>query len=197
MAKLAGHWQKIETVMAIRFLCGYCSTTVSSEKGWLVRLSNGQVSANLRVCPECNKPTYLDEVQVPAPRFGNPVKSLPDEVEKLYDECRSCTAASAFTPAVLAARKLLMHIAVDKGAKPGETFQSYVEYLANSGYVPPDGKVWVDHIRNKGNEANHEIRLMSQADAEDLIVFSEMLLKLVYEFPNRVPSIPVPPTGHP
>ena len=91
-----------------------------------------------------------------------------------------------------------MHIAVDKGAKPGGTFQGYVEYLANAGYVSPDGKVWVDHIRNKGNEeANHEIRLMSQADAEDLIVFSEMLLKLVYEFPNRVPKPPVPAAGHP
>ena len=53
---------------------------------------------------------------------------------------------------------------------------------------PPNGKGWVDHIRKKGNEAAHEIVLMTKADADELIVFSEMLLKFVYEFPNRVPT---------
>jgi hypothetical protein len=48
----------------------------------------------------------------------------------------------------------------------------------------------VDHIRRKGNEATHEIALMSQQDAEELVGFSEMLLKFVYEFPNRVPKAP-------
>jgi hypothetical protein len=56
------------------------------------------------------------------------------------------------------------------------------------GYVPPDGKGWVDHIRKKGNEATHEIALMTAADAEELISFVEMLLKFVYEFPARVPA---------
>ena len=55
-------------------------------------------------------------------------------------------------------------------------------------YVPPNGQGWVDHIRKKGNEANHEIRLMSRRDAEELILLAEMLLKFVYEFPSRVPS---------
>ena len=43
---------------------------------------------------------------------------------------------------------------------------------------------WVDHIRKKGNEANHEITLMTDKDAKDLIVFLEMLLKFIYELPN-------------
>jgi hypothetical protein len=54
--------------------------------------------------------------------------------------------------------------------------------------VPPNGKHWVDHIRKKGNEATHEIALMGADDAADLIVFSEMLLKFIYEFPNRIPK---------
>jgi hypothetical protein len=85
-----------------------------------------------------------------------------------------------------------MHIAVEKKAEPGKSFLEYVEYLADKGYVPPDGKGWVDHIRTKGNEANHEIKIMSEADARDLIAFSEMLLKFVYEFPAKVPSPPSP-----
>ncbi|OQW37393.1 MAG: hypothetical protein A4E19_13385 [Nitrospira sp. SG-bin1] len=80
-----------------------------------------------------------------------------------------------------------MHIAVAQGAKAGESFISYVEFLASSGYVPPNGKGWVDHIRQKGNEASHEIKLMTADDATELISFCEMLLKFIYEFPNRVP----------
>jgi hypothetical protein len=80
-----------------------------------------------------------------------------------------------------------MNIAVSQGAKEGESFLAYVEYLAKAGYVPPNGRGWVDHIRSKGNEANHEIKLMTKADAEELIAFSEMLLKFIFEFPNKVP----------
>ncbi len=81
-----------------------------------------------------------------------------------------------------------MHIAVEQGAKAGESFIGYVEFLANNGYVPPNGKAWVDHIRKKGNEVNHEIKLISPDDATELISFSEMLLKFIYEFPGRVPG---------
>ena len=45
-------------------------------------------------------------------------------------------------------------------------------------------------IRDKGNEANHQILLMTQQDAEELIDFVEMLIKFIYEFPNRVPKKP-------
>ena len=80
-----------------------------------------------------------------------------------------------------------MNIAVAQGATPGESFASYVEHLAKAGFIPPNGKGWVDHIRLKGNEATHEIKVMTLADAEDLIAFLEMLLKFIYEFPLRVP----------
>jgi len=36
---------------------------------------------------------------------------------------------------------------------------STVEFPVSQGYVPPNGRGWVDHIRTKGNAANHEIRL--------------------------------------
>ena len=80
-----------------------------------------------------------------------------------------------------------MNIGVEKGGKEGESFFYYVDHLASQGYVPPNGRGWVDHIRKKGNEATHEIVLMSRDDANDLIVFLEMLLKLIYEFPSKVP----------
>lgn len=92
----------------------------------------------------------------------------------------------------MASRKIIMHIAVSKGAEPGLTFQQYVGYLDEKHFIPPDGKVWVDHIRKKGNEANHDIVIMKEDDAEDLVVFIEMLLKLIYEFPSMVKSKTAP-----
>ena len=45
-----------------------------------------------------------------------------------------------------------MHIAVAKGADEGKSFQTYVNYLADNHFVPPDARIWVDHIRQKSNE---------------------------------------------
>ena len=95
-------------------------------------------------------------------------------------------SVSAHTAASLLARKVLMHIAVSKGEKPGKSFIEYVNFLAASGFVPPDGKEWVDHIRQKGNEATHEIPSIAASDAEELLTFLGMLLKFVYEFPARL-----------
>jgi hypothetical protein len=103
---------------------------------------------------------------------------------------RSTPASQAYTPSVLACRKILMNVSVALGAKAGEPFVNYVQFLADSGYVSPNGKHWVDHIRKKSNEANHEIALMSKDDAEQLITFVEMMLKFIYELPASVPTTP-------
>ena len=79
-----------------------------------------------------------------------------------------------------------MNIAVKQGAQEGHRFAEYVDYLADSGYLPPNGKKWVDVIRQKGNEATHEIAIMAREDAEELIEFSEMLLRFIYEYPTRI-----------
>jgi uncharacterized protein DUF4145 len=101
-------------------------------------------------------------------------------------------SAEAFTPAVLACRKILMNVAVHLQAKENQSFVDYVNYLASQGYIPPNGKHWVDHIRTKSNEANHEIRLMSKDEAETLIILTEMMLKFIYELPNTIPISPTP-----
>ena len=78
-----------------------------------------------------------------------------------------------------------MHIAVSKWAKENLRFVEYIDYLENNNYITQWVKEWVDEIRTIGNEANHEIKIMSKEEAENLISFSEMLLKLIYEFPAK------------
>jgi hypothetical protein len=132
---------------------------------------------------------------VPGVAFGADVNHLPADVAGLYREARNCMVVSAFTASVLATRKLLMNVAVSQGAAPNGSFQSYVDFLATKGYVPPTAKGWVDHIRVKGNEATHEIPPITEPDAKDLLTFMEMILKLVFEFPNRVPGHGAATTG--
>lgn len=73
-------------------------------------------------------------------------------------------AANAPTLAVLGFRKLLMHVAVGKGAPTSQTFQQYVTFLDVNHHVPVGAKDWIDHIRTRGNEANHEIKMMSKEE---------------------------------
>jgi hypothetical protein len=169
------------------YVCGHCGNVVASATGFVSDVGG----CILFICPHCNKPTYFEpNKQIPGVAPGTEVPHLPDDIQALYREARNCVAVASYTAAVLTCRKLLMSIAVAQGAEPGKTFISYVEFLAKKGYVPPNGQGWVDHIRTKGNEANHEIVLMFSDDAVDLISFSEMLLKFIYEFPNRVPKTP-------
>jgi len=178
-------WKNVKQVRGRKFTCGFCGSVVGPSFGFEYETQFREIF----ICPTCDRPNYFESNdQTPTPLLGNKVENVPDEINNLYNEARACTGASAFTAAVMACRKILMHIAVDKGAEEGKHFIEYVQYLSDNHYVPPGGKDWVDHIRNKGNEANHEIAMMSKDDALDLITFSEMLLKFIYEFPMRIPS---------
>ena len=181
-------WQNVMQITPIQFRCGFCGNNVAANHGFFA--SNGKDKAY--PCPYCDKLSFFDSTgqQYPGVAPGNDVAHLPQELAAIYGEARRCVSVNAHTAAVLTCRKLLMHIAVQQKAKEGEPFMYYVEYLANNGYVPPNGKVWVDHIRKKGNEANHEIVLMKKEEAIDLISFTEMLLKFIYEFPAKVPKTP-------
>jgi len=159
---------------------------VSSAYGY----AGGGVARLIYICPHCGHPTYFceEKQKMPGETPGNPVDGLPSNVAVLYKEARDCVSVGACTASILASRKLLMNVAVSIGAPEGKRFVEYVSFLFDKGYIPPNGKEWVDHIRKKGNEATHEIALMETDDAKELIVFLEMLLKLVYEFPSRVPK---------
>lgn len=179
-------WNNESQIESLKFKCGFCGNIVATDKGFFDKAGLYRVYP----CPHCQKATFFDQAknQTPGIAPGNDVGHLPDELETIYNEARRCVSVNAYTAAVLACRKLLMHVAVQQKAEPGKAFIYYVEFLANNGYVPPNGKGWVDHIRKKGNEATHEIVLMKKEDAVELISFAEMLLKFIYEFPARVPT---------
>lgn len=181
-------WINEAGIQSHKFTCGHCGSGVASDRGYY---SNGVIRGNravIHICPHCDLPTMFHAgTQIPGVVPGEEVMHLPNDVQALYKEARSAIAAGCFTASVLISRKLLMSIAVAQGAEPGLKFIEYVDYLAGKGYVPPNGRGWVDHIRKKGNEATHEIVLMGRSESEELVSFSEMLLKFIYEFPAKVP----------
>jgi hypothetical protein len=171
-------WEKLMKVGPHAFTCGYCGKEVGSKEGYYQQgrgYDRDKGYPVILICPRCNRPNFfqhrLYSSQTPAPLLGNEVDDLPDDIASIYREARQCTQAEAYTACVLACRKLLMHIGVDRGADENLRFIQYVEYLAQNGYVPPNGRGWVDHIRQRGNEANHEIVIMSQDDALELLSF--------------------------
>ncbi len=178
------HWKNTIEMQSLQYTCGHCGNIVATKIGFYSVRNN-----RIYICPHCDGPTHINNLgtQYPDVAPGNDVDHLPEDLASLYKEARNCIAASAYTGAVLLTRKLLMNISVEQGAEKGKPFIHYVNYLAEQGYIPPNGRGWVDHIRKKGNEATHEIALMKKADCEDLIAFSEMLMKLIYEFPNQIP----------
>jgi hypothetical protein len=188
----AAAWKSAYDLPNVAFTCGFCSTSVSSVKGYkLGQLGDGsgpQIGA-IYICPNCGGPVFrAPGRQYPSTPLGRTVLHVPESLNTLYEEARRCTSENCFTAAVLLCRKMLMNIAVQEKATEGLKFIEYVTYLSEHGYVPPNGKHWVDHIRKKGNEATHEIALMTDNDAKELLTFVEMLLRFIYEFPKMIPE---------
>ena len=188
------YWENISELPPQKYVCGFCTEDILSNKGYkrIVPIQDGRVSRAvyeyIYFCHHCDRPTFInkDGSQFPGGLFGGDVEDLPEDVEKLYLEARACLGEHMPTASILCSRKLLMHIAVDEGAEDNKTFIYYVEFLTEKGFAPPGSEDWVDIIRTKGNEANHEIKIMTEEEAKDLLIFLEMLLKLIYEFPSKV-----------
>src|SRR5437660_1743931 len=108
---IPGEWSSLSQDTPIRYRCGYCGAGVASRAGY--HHSNMPQLFRIRICPNCNRPTFFEGPnQTPGVPFGEVVANVPDELAALYDEARKCTGIGAHTAAVLACRKILMHIAV-------------------------------------------------------------------------------------
>ena len=176
-------WQDAITVEDRSYLCGYCGKDTAPSKSYRAKSHKGIIL----ICSKCSKPTFIDSYgkQTPKARLGAEIQGISNSgVAALYDEARECTAVGAYTAAVMVCRKILMNLAVDQKADEGKVFTYYVDYLADNGYVPPQGRKWVDAIRKRGNEANHEIEVKDERDAKLMLDFTSGLLRFNYELPS-------------
>lgn len=160
------------------FTCGHCGRNVSGAL--IASFDNDYVRWLL--CPGCEKGSvYNSGVMHPGIMFGPKLEGLPVIVEKAYNESRSCMSVNAFCAAELLCRKLLMHVAADKGAKEGDTFANYLTYLEEQGFITPPMKKWVDIIRQHGNKSTHLLDSPDQDRAKSTVMLTAELLRVVYE----------------
>jgi len=167
--------------------CGYCGNTVAPNTGYYLESSYEKIY--IYRCPLCSNPIIYNSTSnesFPGALYGREVKGLPENIQTLYDECRTNYSNKCYTSSQMIARTLLMHIAVEQGAKKGDTFAKYIDYLDSNGYIPPNGKKWVDFIRKSGNVANHEIIIKEKEETEKVITFLSSLLLFIYELPNEM-----------
>ena len=180
--------------------CGWCGKHVPSNKGWEgqpIPLFQGRLTCRICICPECTRPTIFErslgntKVQmIPIPKPDRPMKNFSLEIKNAYTEAHKCFWYKAPTAAVMMCRKLLMHVAVDQGAKENLNYAEYVSFLKKKGYVPPTAYKMVDLVREIGNDANHELKSVDLTEAKNLLSFMEILLASIYEFNDESEKLP-------
>jgi hypothetical protein len=135
------------------------------------------------LCMACQQPSAEGPKlgRVPKPKFGPAIQGLPAEVATAYDEARGCMSVNAYAAAELMCRQILAHAAVDKKADKGKPFLFYIDHLETAGYVTPTMKPWVDAIRKNGNETAHDLVSVDRKRAENTMLLTAQLLRLIYE----------------
>jgi len=147
MERLPPNWGDLKDLPPFLYRCGHCGEQIASEKGF--KSSNAEQWV-IRICFVCNRPTYFEQQKrFPGDPFGEDVRELPPDVEAIYVEIRGCMSVSAYTSAVLTSRKLLMHIAVSKGAAHNLPFAAYVDYLVSNHHAPAGADEWVKHVKDQ------------------------------------------------
>ncbi len=194
------NWQNIQSLASKAYTCGYCGQPLSSEKGYFGNIQGTQNNVFIYICHVCFKPTFFDITgnQTPKAKAGNEIKGIDDQsVKDLYDEARKAAGGGAPTATVMACRVILMHLAVAKGIlkKTGSKkvkelkFEQCVNFLIAENYVPKGLEKWGHHIRKMGGRANHEITIMTDAQAIGILKFTEELLKIIYELPEELKKV--------
>lgn len=164
------------------FQCGYCGNAVSGLVVSVASLTSGATVLWIQ-CTVCGQGSVVTAqgVVVPAQSAGPAVGGLPGDVGEAYEEARRCMSVGGYVATELVCRKILMHVAVEKGADQGKTFAEYIDHLEAQGYVTPPMKKWVGLIRTRGNDATHELTPVSADRAESTLMFTAELLRLTYE----------------
>lgn len=185
------HWENITEINndSKDFICWNCGKNVSSSKTYGATYYSVDYTKHgyigfVYICHKCNAPNIFNKNGYPIikPPYGKNIDKLPNEIREAYNEARKCMQVGAYTAASMILRKILMNVAVIEGAKEGNTFKNYIDYLYNEGIIHKKQKGLIDKVREIGNEANHEIKSVSEEDAQYIFKLIEHLLLNNYEF---------------
>ena len=139
-------------------------------------------------CVNCFEGLVINDGWVsPSSKPLKTVKGLDTDTAAAWDEVRGCLSVGATTAAVHMCRKILLHVAVEKGIAPKDgkgrapSFAACIDHLKSEGYVTPSMVPWVEKIKDTGNEGAHELTPIPSSDATLVAQFTSHLLVLTYE----------------
>ena len=113
---------------------------------------------------------------------------MPSGMCEIYDGVSACLEKGLPAASVILCRNLLVHIAVEKGAKQGDSFSNYLAFIEKKGYVPPVIKPKFEEVIKIGNKANHYTAKISQKEAKKIVGFMQAFLTLFYEYQDMAKS---------
>ncbi|MCO5113286.1 MAG: DUF4145 domain-containing protein [Bdellovibrionaceae bacterium] len=169
-------WKRID--YARNYLCPFCTKQIHSNKSF----GDANSSNIIQICPNCRAPTLFSYgSQFPLFSEYTLPDNVPELVANLYKEALASFSVSSFTSVVMLCRKILMNLSVENGAKEGLAFTQYIDFLNESGLIPPKGRPSVEKIRIMGNEANHTIKIYTEDNANTILKLTKYLLVFNYE----------------
>lgn len=176
--------------LVCRYACGHCGKDVG---GAAVCYQVFPLAIWLR-CPNCfNGSVWSGEGLYPpslssSRAYTMDVAGLPDNIAHVYHEARKAISVQMHTSCELLCRKILVAVAVDKGAK-GKTTRNHktcIRYLVRKGHVAGLETGMASFVRLAGNQSTHEIRSPSLDRAEQTLKFTAMVLKRMYDAEREV-----------
>lgn len=177
------------------YLCGACGQTTTGRVvcSLLRNCDKATVLWCLCACDK-NEPTIITEndivtlSQFPAAREFVARPEWPQDLARLYEEAARAYAATAFTAASMVCRKILMSCACHQQEKRGEipkegqSFAYYVKYLADEVLNFPAAQTPINAIRDIGNDANHHLEFVKEAEAARSLRIVAHMLNTIYSF---------------
>lgn len=179
--------------MGHQYTCGYCGTKATPEKfasGFTVDPRGNHVEfGQVRACTHCGQASFFrldDGFQMPGYVVGREVQHLPEDIRTLYEEARSCVSVGAYNAAAMVCRKIILHVAVEHGLPNPDygAFKKAVEHIFDNHLMPAPARVWIDVLKDIGNDASHKIELVDSQVAELAIQFCQQMLENVFQNVN-------------
>lgn len=190
-------WQRLKAKEKSKhtLCCPYCNVKVQAESDTRIYdINSGAIKYHIFKCPECYMPIIISPTGeiIPQSQFlpFTDINFLPENIGKMYCECRKCFANECYHSVLILSRTIIMHIAIKFGAEPNKKFVYYVSYLHNEGHIAQKAReTWVDKIRRLGNDYVHELDEATTEDAELVLKSIMYLLINVFELPATAGGI--------
>ncbi len=205
--KWNNEWREDIAISFHSYLCGECDTLTNLESGadYIYFASDNRPNTGTGwyskdyVSWKCNRCLSINLNQadssipksiIPKSKEYSEIKeitNIDDEILKeLIKEFYDAKNLSLRSAATLLARKILMHIAVEqKLADEGIQFVLYVNALKESDLIGRNWKSRIDKIRNLGNEENHNIKIASIEELDNISEVIKILLSNIYLTPEK------------